>query len=442
MPEPAGNPLMKGKKRNVNNSKATNGADNGMWPEENVLKESLMKYAHASNSLDVRIRKLFEEHGLDIGKTLLKRLNKHFNVPSVRKPIPRELADQQILNEMADDANKYRGAETVQHNLAMAGYNVPRRIVRETMLFNDPDAVDARYPGRKKIKRAQLKAQGTWQEIHCDGHEKLGALTLQMGGVGLPIHGMKDKWGGEILYLSVIPDDRHADVIGLVFLDFIEQYGAIPQQMMTDKGCETGHIYAIMTGLKTAYAPEIDLARYPAFVPLKSTNNTPIESLWYWFQDQSGKNLYLHVTKGRDEGIFNPNNPIHVCILFQHRSSRLLFNWIWPPIIQGELDHFTELRNSHVIRWQRNKLMPSGTSPSELYAHPEYYSGRCFAIPVPKDAINALRGSIRLTRSEALRWVPNAFDTIAGQVYELLGSPSCSAETAWDLFSKMSSIMC
>ncbi|KAJ6461638.1 hypothetical protein DFH09DRAFT_1254948 [Mycena vulgaris] len=393
-----------------------------------------MEYARNAYALDVRMQKLQEQHGLTIGKTLLKKLNKYFNVPSVRKPLPREIADQQILNEMADDANQYRGAATVQHHLAMAGYNIPRRIVRETMLLNDPDGVDARYPGRKKIKRAQLKAHGTWQEIHCDGHEKLGALALQMGGVGLPIYGMKDKWGSEILYLSVIPDDRHSDVIGHVFLDFIEEYGAIPQQITVDKGSETGHIYAIMTGLKpvlTAYAPGIDLGRYPSFVALKSTNNTPIESLWHWFQDQCGKNLYLQVTKGRDEGIFNPNNSIHV----------LLFNWLWPPIIQGELDHFTEMWNSHVIRRQRNKLMPSGVSPNELYSHPEHYGGRCFAIPVPKDAIDALRGSIKLTRKAALTWVPEEFDTIAAQVYEMLGSPECSPDTAWTLFSEMASVL-
>ncbi|KAJ7897861.1 hypothetical protein B0H14DRAFT_2197207, partial [Mycena olivaceomarginata] len=39
------------------------------------------------------------------------------------------------------------------------------------------------------------------------------------------IYGMKHKWGAEILYLSVIPDDRNADVIGHVFLDFVETYG-------------------------------------------------------------------------------------------------------------------------------------------------------------------------------------------------------------------------
>ncbi|KAJ7894284.1 hypothetical protein B0H14DRAFT_3081334 [Mycena olivaceomarginata] len=392
-----GNPLLKGKTNGANNSEGRNGTENGTWPEEDVLGESLHEYARLGDPLLVRRRKLLEDHGLQIGGTTLKNLNTYFNVGSVRKPIPHEVADQKILNKMDNDAHKYREPNTVKRNLALAGVHISRRIIRETMHLNDPDGVDARYPGRKKIKRAQLKAHGTWQEIHCDSHEKLGALALQMGGVGLPIYGMKDKWGAEILYLVVIPDDRHSDVIGHVFLDFVELYGAIPQQATVDKGSETGHMYAIMTGLKTAYAPDIDLTRYPVLVTVKSTNNTPIE----------------------DEGIFNPNNSIHV----------LLFNWIWPPIFQGELDHFTERWNSHVIRRQSNKLMPSGVSPNELYAHPEYYGGRCFAIPVPKDAA-------------ALSWVPEEFDTIAWQVYEMLGSPLCSAETAWDVFSQMASVMC
>ncbi|KAJ7678934.1 hypothetical protein DFH06DRAFT_1465163 [Mycena polygramma] len=176
-----------------------------------------------------------------------------------------------------------------------------------------------------RIQRVQLKAHGTWQELYCDGHEKLGSLALQMGGVGLPIYGMKDKWGGEILYLVVIPDDRHSDVIGHVFLDFIELYGAIPQQVTVDKGSETGHLYAMMTGLKTGYAPKIDLTRYPAFVAVKSTNNTPIEGLWRWFQNQIGKNLYLYITKGRDEGIFNPDSTLSAPLSKQSAtSSRLI----------------------------------------------------------------------------------------------------------------------
>jgi hypothetical protein len=95
------------------------------------------------------------------------------------------------------------------------------------MLANDPDGVDARYPGRKKVKRVQLQAHGTWQELHCDGHEKLGALALKMGGVGLPIYGMRDKWSGALLEMDVVRNDRLADIIGHVFLDFVGCYGGM-----------------------------------------------------------------------------------------------------------------------------------------------------------------------------------------------------------------------
>lgn len=100
------------------------------------------------------------------------------------------------------------------------------QIIHETMLANDPDGVDARYPGQKKVKRVRLQAHGTWQELHCDGHEKLGALVLKMRGVGLPIYGMRDKWSGALLDMEVVCNDRLVDIIGHVFLDFIKHYGS------------------------------------------------------------------------------------------------------------------------------------------------------------------------------------------------------------------------
>jgi hypothetical protein len=61
-----------------------------------------------------------------VSGTLLKQLNTYFKVGSVRKPIPREAAGQQILNEMADDAHKYRGPNTVKRNLALVGVHISR----------------------------------------------------------------------------------------------------------------------------------------------------------------------------------------------------------------------------------------------------------------------------------------------------------------------------
>ncbi|RDB26566.1 hypothetical protein Hypma_005671 [Hypsizygus marmoreus] len=426
-----GNPLLTGKSTRSNNSEGSNGANNGTWPPEDILEASLLAYAKERLSLQERIQRLRENHGLIVGLTLLKKLNAHFGVPSARKPLPRDMADQLILDKMSEDPNRLRGTGAVMTALSLDGHNVPRRIIRETMLNNDPDGVDRRYPGRKKVKRVRLQAQGTWQEVHCDGHEKLGALALRMGGVGLPIYGMRDKWSGAILYLVVVPNDRLADTIGHVYLDFIEMYGVMAQQTTVDKGSETGNMYAIVTGLKETYAPDICLNRYPAFVALTSTNNTPIEGLWHWFQDHYGKNLFLHVTRGKDEGIFNPNNPIHV-----H-----LFNWIWPPIIQGELDHFTNWWNMHRIRKQNTKNMPSGSTPNAVFTSPEHYCGRRFSIPIPREATRAMRTTIATSYEDALAWVPPEFDELANLAYKELGSPECSAETAWELFRSMAALV-
>jgi hypothetical protein len=94
------------------------------------------------------------------------------------------------------------------------------------MFHNDLEGVDLHFPGKKKIKRAVLQGHGIWQEVHCDGHEKLGRQALMMGPVGLPIYGMKDHWAIAALYLKVLPNDRLADAIGHAYLDFVEDYGS------------------------------------------------------------------------------------------------------------------------------------------------------------------------------------------------------------------------
>jgi hypothetical protein len=91
---------------------------------------------------------------------------------------------------------------------------------------HDPLGFEQRYPGKKApVTRHALTAIGPFHEISADGHEKLSAQALQMGGVGLPIYGYRDKWSGNIMDLHVVPDSRTAGALGHVYLDFLEQIG-------------------------------------------------------------------------------------------------------------------------------------------------------------------------------------------------------------------------
>ncbi|KAH9920494.1 hypothetical protein B0H21DRAFT_701959 [Amylocystis lapponica] len=400
-------------------------------PEEDILKAALVGYAAERLSIKFRLVRLKEEYGLYASsERTLHKLNKHFNMPSVRRnKLPQDLADQLVLNKMSDlnDSHGRWGVQRTMSSLAQDGTPVPRRTIREVMQLNEPNAVDEWYPGKKKIPRAKLNAIGPFHEINCDGHDKLGSLALKMGPIGIPIYGMKDKWSGAILHLVVVPNNRLATTIGHVYLGFAESFGAIPVQITVDKGSETGEMYGFQTALRQTFAPELDEEQVPSFVALTSTHNIPIEGAWHWFREQTSRTLFSHIKKGEEDGIFNPNNEIHI----------KLFNWIWPPVIQHELDQYRESWNKHTIRAQHGKLMPSGSTPTMFFKAPSHFGGTRVSIEVTSDVLQALREGLSVSRSEAFRWVDEAFSVAAQFVYEDLHKPPIDLGTAWSVFETM-----
>jgi hypothetical protein len=76
--------------------------------------------------------------------------------------------------------------------------------------------------GANRIRRSILSSIGPNHQHHADGHEKLNAQALNMGGVCLNIYGIKDQWSSFILYLVFIPNNRLATTIGHVYLDCVE----------------------------------------------------------------------------------------------------------------------------------------------------------------------------------------------------------------------------
>ncbi|PSS38118.1 hypothetical protein PHLCEN_2v25 [Hermanssonia centrifuga] len=327
-----GNPLLKTKTDNMSGSNpdGNNGVDNGIFTQ-------LVHYR-------------LEEDNSSGSEATLYKLQKHFNTPSARRTskMPAELVDQLVLNKMSDinDHDQKWGVGRTMDVLAKDNTPVPRSIVRQVKQQNEPLAVDARFPGRKKIPRGHLKCIGPFYEVNCDGHEKLGSLALKMGPVELPIYGMKDKWSSAILHLVVVPNDRLETTIGHVYLDFVESFGAIPIQITVDKGSETGYMRQFQLEL------------------------------------------------------------------------RKLFNWLWPPIIQYELDEFRDSWNKHKIRRQPKKRMPSGNTPSMFFRCPELFKGIRSGAQARKEDVNALRTRIPVSREDAFRWVDSNFAMVVGAIYE------------------------
>jgi hypothetical protein len=76
-----------------------------------------------------------------------------------------------------------------------------------------------RHPrAKKKIARQPLTAVGPDEEWSMDGHDKLNRA-------GFGIYGIREKWTGRYHHYRVLPSNRYAAVIGVVFLECAKKRG-------------------------------------------------------------------------------------------------------------------------------------------------------------------------------------------------------------------------
>ena len=99
-----------------------------------------------------------------------------------------------------------------------------RDFIRNVLAIHAPEGLSRHFPGANRIRRSTLSSIGPNHQHHADGHEKLNAQALNMGGVGLNIYGIKDQWSSFILHLVVVPNNQFASTIGHVYLDCVEKH--------------------------------------------------------------------------------------------------------------------------------------------------------------------------------------------------------------------------
>ncbi|KAJ7842013.1 hypothetical protein B0H14DRAFT_2512073 [Mycena olivaceomarginata] len=415
------------------NPTGANGTDNGVFPPDEVLGKILHEFQRRSLNPHQRLQYLQQDHGIKIGKTKLNELNRKFNVPSARRFNAVEDATAAVADIIARDINQGQGPDTVRKVASLRlNLPIPRDFTRTTMkglVGQGPS--EMRRPGRRKgpKKRSALNAIGIFQEIHVDGHEKLGEKALRMGpGIGIDIYGMRDHVG-KILWLVVVPNSRLSDTIGHVFLDMVSIYKAISIQVTFDGGSELGWLASFQTTLRQIFAPELTAEEWKPILAVQSSINIPIESTWSYDRQFNGRSLRNILEDGRIH--LTPGDLIH----------RNLFRWLWPKIVQIGLDEFVDYFNNQKTRKQSGRILPSGVAPNVVFDMPEEYGLENLAIPVTQVVVDELRSLIDTPREDAFRWVSDVFDALALRVYEGLGSPKMEARTGWAIFNAMAPLI-
>ncbi|KAJ7460384.1 hypothetical protein B0H11DRAFT_1872512 [Mycena galericulata] len=412
------------------NTTGANGTDSGVFPPDEELREILFDFERKSLSRELRLRYLEEKHHIKIGLTKLKALNLKFNVPSSRKFQAVEEATEAIADIITRDVYQGQGPDTVKKIASLRlNLTIPRDFVRATMkgLVGQRPS-DMRRPGRGKGPkiRTALNAIGIFQEIHVDGHEKLGEKALRMGpGIGIDVYGMRDHVG-KVLLLKAVPNSRLSDTVGHLFLDMVSDFQATSVQVTLDGGSELGWLAAFQTTLREVFAPELSADEWRPVVAVKSTSNISIESTWSYDQQFNGRSLRAIIEEGR----------IHLIL-----GDLSLFRWLWSKIVQTGLDEFVDYFNNKKTRMQRNRILPSGVAPNVVFDMPANYGLENLAIPVTQAALDELRGLIDTPREDAFRWVSDEFDEVATAVYIRIGSPKLEALSGWAIFNGMAPLL-
>jgi len=112
-----------------------------------------------------------------------------------------------------------------------------------------------------------------------------------------------------------------------------------------------------------------------------------------------------------------------------------LVQWLWPQLIQKELDKLREQFNSHVVRYDAKKKLPSGVSPNVAFAlHTKYHAVDC----LQKVDTGVVRSVMKdIGGEDLIRFISADYATRAEATYHELGLPPVTFQNVWTIFQTM-----
>ncbi|KAJ7592636.1 hypothetical protein C8J56DRAFT_929099 [Mycena floridula] len=387
-------------------------------------KAALWKYHRAGITDKHKISALLKaDHDITLSASSVTRRKKDWGIKGSRvtmNELPETTKRQLVLDQMAQDPAGNRGPRTVKEGIArQTGIHLTRDFITEEMRVQEPEGFAAREPSAKKVHRTPLVSLGIHHEWSGDGHDKLAAI-------GFPIWGVRDKWCGRWLGLWVVPNNRLKLTIAYLFLMLVLQFGGIPIQMTTDCGSETTAVFGLVNALREIFAGHLDINELPAHRFLQSVYNITIERGWLRLRLHWGDNVKIFWEAGA--GIYNAANPVHYDLV----------HWLWPMLIQAELDDVKDTFNDHATRKDRGKKLPSGDSPNVMYSLHRKFGGENCLIPVDTEIVKELMEE--LGGEDLIRFVTVEYADHAKAVFDSLDMP-LTMQNVWQVFQLMLPLM-
>jgi len=113
-----------------------------------------------------------------------------------------------------------------------------------------------------------------------------------------------------------------------------------------------------------------------------------------------------------------------------------LCQWLWPQVLQRQLDKFMEFRNGCMMHKDKEKLGPSGMSQNQAFSLLEEWGGRDCLLKIDNlSVIKKLKEE--LGGDELVSFSTSEFSVCAQKVYDSLDIIDLTFENVWTVFTAM-----
>ncbi|KAJ7163849.1 hypothetical protein C8R43DRAFT_879192 [Mycena crocata] len=400
---------------------ATKGGNNPGGGNQHKSKPVLKQYPELPQWIQVYIddgvrqadmpKSFLDDRGISIGLRSIERIISSHNIKTSRHS---GLTDVEkaaaILAVTEEDPLARWGGRKIKEKL---------KFIDDLRAVLNRDASDMRKPGAKKVHTRGLWSAGPNEEWCVDGHEKI------LPSMGIAIWGIVDKYSRDEIDLWALPDSRVAEVPHALYLITVREKKGMPLQTTSDKGSETGLLAATQTALRQIYLPDLELETVPAHLSVKSVYNITRERGWRPIWEKELANVKYAYESGKMAAGFHPEDPIHQGVAL----------WLWAKITQLRLDNIKRENSRHHVRFQRNKLLPTGGKHGDFYKNPEKWGGRDQLVPVDVAVIDYLIETY--TPPRLFQFGTDEMVSLCEVLFSAVGTPEVSAVNGWAVFTAM-----
>lgn len=227
-------------------------------------------------------------------------------------------------------------------------FSVEQSTVLKLLRLIDPEGIKIRT--RKKLRRRNYSVPGPNHIWHCDGYDKLKPY-------GFAVHGCIDGFSRKVLWLTVGTTNNKPEVIAHNYTSLVKKIGFIPRVLRVDAGTENTLAGTIQQALRHHH--DDPFAGKDSFVVGPSTANQRIER--YWGEARSNTmGFYIDLFKTLiDLNVINNKDIL----------DRELLRFCFAHLIQRQLTRAQDEWNSHRVRAQKSRGLPSGI-PNMMYYYP------------------------------------------------------------------------